>query len=363
MSKKRSTPAKPLRRNQTGPASSAGFTCQPGGEQTNATSRKSVRPARRTKPSTAKSAPGRQPRGKPFPVVGIGASAGGLEAFRQLLENLPVDTGMAFVLVQHLDPTHEGILTALLSRSTRMRVSEVRDGLAVAPNCIYVIPSNTNLAISGGVLRLLPREGGHRPIDYFLRTLAEDQNTRAIGVILSGTASDGTLGLEAIKAKGGITFAQDPKSAKYESMPSSAIAAGHVDFILTPEAIAQELVQISRHPYVAPPPAAAIPVEEEAPPAGRDGYRKILALLRKAKGVDFTDYKANTVHRRIARRMVLNKLESMEDYARFLRENAAEVEALYQDILINVTSFFRNPETFEVLKATLPEHRRAACVG
>ena len=258
----------------------------------------------------------RQAGNTSFPVVGIGASAGGLEAFRQLLERLPVDTGMAFVLVQHLDPTHDSILAELLSRSTRMPVSEVRDGVAVAPDHVYVIPRNTNMTIAGGVLRLLPRDeerGRHRPIDYFLRTLAEDQSHRAIGVILSGTASDGTLGLEVIKAEGGVTFAEDPKSAKYDSMPRSAIAAGHVDFILTPEDIAQELTRISRHPYVTPPVDTATLVEEEVQSTGRNGFRKILALLRKAKGVDFTDYKTNTLHRRITRRMILSKLESMEE--------------------------------------------------
>ena len=221
--------------------------------------------------------------------------------------------------------------------------------MAVAPDHVYVIPRNTSMAIEGGVLRLLPREEGrgrHRPIDTFLRTLAEDQSHRAIGVILSGTASDGTLGLEVIKAEGGITFAEDPKSAKYDSMPRSAIAAGHVDFMLTPEEIAQELTRISRHPYVTPPVYTAKPVEEEVQSTGLDGFQKILALLRRATGVDFTVYKTNTLHRRITRRMMLNKLEGMEDYAQYLREHESEVEKLYQDILINVTSFFRNPETF-----------------
>lgn len=301
----------------------------------------------------AEGEPGAHTRNTPSPVVGIGASAGGLEAFRQLLEHLPVDTGMAFVLVQHLDPTHESLLTELLAKVTRMPVTEVADGIRVEPDHVYVIPRNTTMAIVEGVLHLLPREearGRHRPIDYFLRTLAADQGHQAIGVILSGTASDGTLGLEAIKAEGGITFAQEATSAKYDSMPRSAIAAGHVDFILTPEGIAKELARISRHPYVSPAAAAATPVEEEGQSTSPNGFRKILALLRKAKGVDFTDYKANTLHRRITRRMVLNKLESVEDYARLLRENAVEVEALYQDILINVTSFFRNPETFAFLK-------------
>src|SRR2546425_7605741 len=195
------------------------------GERANTAPKKSTpkKFARKRSPkfaSVEKRAAEQQAENKFFPVVGIGASAGGLEAFRQLLKHLPVDTGMAFVLVQHLDPTHESILTELLSRSTKMPVSEVRDGTAVEPDHVYVIPHNTNMAIAEGGLRLLPREderGRHRPLDYFLRTLAEDQGHRAIGVILSGTASDGTLGLEAIKAEGGITFAQESVSAKYDS--------------------------------------------------------------------------------------------------------------------------------------------------
>src|SRR6266481_6222132 len=283
-----------------------------------------------------------------FPIVGIGASAGGLEAFRELLQNLPVNTGMGFVLVSHLDPTHKSILTELLARRTKLPVTEVSDGISVEPNNVYVLPPNTSMVISEGILRLQPREegrAGRHPIDYFLRTLAEDQTHRAIGVILSGTDSDGTLGLEAIKAEGGITFAQDAKSAKYDGMPRSAAASGYVDFVLTPKNIAKELARISRHPFVNPIGAT---VTESS--AGRNGFRKILALLQKSKGVDFSDYKGNTLHRRITRRMVLNKLESTETYAKFMRENAAEVEALYQDILINVTSFFRNPEAFAVLK-------------
>jgi two-component system, chemotaxis family, CheB/CheR fusion protein len=319
-----------------------------------ATPRQSVRKHALNSAAVEKGAPCEQDQlavNKSFPVVGIGASAGGLEAFRQLLKHLPGDTGMAFVLVQHLDPTHKSILTELLSRSTRLPVIEVEDGTRVEPDHVYVMPPNTSMGIAEGVLRLQPREegrAGRHPVDYFLRTLSQDQSHRAIGVILSGTDSDGTLGLEAIKAEGGINFAQDAESAKYDGMPRSAAAAGHVDFVLTPEGIAKELARISRHPYVAP--AVAATAAEEAQPTGRNGFGKILAVLRKAKRVDFTDYKANTLHRRISRRIVLNKLESMEDYARYLRENGAEVEALYQDILINVTSFFRNPETFEVLK-------------
>jgi len=294
-----------------------------------------------------------QPGNGPFVIVGVGASAGGLEAFKQLLAHLPVDSGMAFVLITHLDPKHESILPELLAKATRIPVSEVQDGAAVAPDHIYVIPCNTSMAIEGGVLRLRPRQEGrgqHRPIDSFLQSLAEDQNTRAIGVILSGTATDGTLGLEAIKAEGGITFAQAPKSARYDSMPRSAIAAGCVDFILSPEGIAEELARISSHPYVAAAVAAKPDEEETERPAGKNGFNKILALLRRTTGVDFSLYKTNTLDRRIRRRMILNKMDGLEEYARYLRENASEVENLYQDILINVTSFFRNPESFEVLK-------------
>src|SRR5687767_10324996 len=187
------------------------------------------------------------------PIVGIGASAGGLEAFTQMLVAMPVDTGMAFVLVQHLAPKHISLLSEILSKSTAMPVMEVHDEPQVKPNCVYVIPPDRNMIVSRGVLQLLPREnarGQHRPIDFFLRSLAEDQGDRAIGVILSGTASDGTLGLEEIKAEGGITFAQDD-SAQQSSMPHSAIATGCVDFVLSPSGIAAEIGRIARHPHLA----------------------------------------------------------------------------------------------------------------
>src|SRR5512141_1396716 len=189
---------------------------------------------------------------KAFPIVGIGASAGGLEAFTQLLRHLPVDTGMAFVLVQHLDPDHESALTEILTRATTMPVREASDKVVVRPNHVYVIPPDKQLSVKRGQLRLEPREhlaGAARSIDAFLESLAQEQQERAIGVILSGTASDGTLGLEAIKAEGGLTFAQDG-SAKYDSMPRNAVAAGCVDFVLAPRQIALELARIGKHPYV-----------------------------------------------------------------------------------------------------------------
>ncbi|HUS25306.1 MAG TPA: chemotaxis protein CheB [Candidatus Binatia bacterium] len=304
--------------------------------------------------------------GTQFPIVGIGASAGGLEAFTELLKNLPLDTGMAFVLVQHLDPQHESALAQILARATRMPVREVTDNRRVQANRVYVIPPNTSLGIAKGVLKLQPRVPSrtpHHSIDLFLESLAQDQHEQAIGVILSGTATDGTLGLEAIKAEGGITFAQD-ESARYDSMPRSAIAEGCVDFVLSPSAIARELARIARHPYLAGPVAgpgarrgraAAMPAPASAAglPAdtGKDAaFKKILLLLRTHSGVDFSLYKSSTIQRRVSRRCVLNKSQALEDYADFLRGNAKELDALYADVLISVTGFFRNPDAFELLK-------------
>lgn len=322
------------------------------------------------------------PGAESFPIVGIGASAGGLEAFTELLKHLPLDSGMAFVLVQHLDPQHESVLVQLLARTTRLPVQNVTHNLRALANHVYVIPHNTHLTIARGVLKLQPRPktpAMHRSIDLFFESLAQDQRERAIGVILSGTASDGTLGLEAIKAEGGITFAQDD-SAHYDSMPRSAAAAGCVDFVLSPKAIARELTRIAKHPYVAAPTRAlstpeddrasatahadddtALPsggaaarrprVRTDASQSDKDsGFKKILLLLRGHSGVDFSLYKSTTIQRRIARRMVLGKQHTLESYAQFLRGNAKELDALYSDVLISVTSFFRNPEAFDVLK-------------
>jgi len=310
----------------------------------------------------------REPRsGAPFPIVGIGASAGGLEAFTHLLAALPPDTGMGFVLVQHLDPDHESALTQILSRATSLPVREITNDEVVQADHVYVIPPDTNLSIAGGVLKIRARERSrvpHRSIDAFFESLALDQRERAVGVVLSGTANDGTIGLEAIKAEGGITFAQD-NSAKHDSMPRSAIAAGCVDLVLSPADIARELARIARHPYVAGQPlligaedGGALSTEKDAGAASgaSNGYRRILSLLRTHSGVDFSLYKPTTIERRIARRLLLSKQATLGDYAGFLRGNAEEVDALYSDVLISVTSFFRNPETFDVLeRKVLPE--------
>jgi two-component system CheB/CheR fusion protein len=290
-------------------------------------------------------------------VVGIGASAGGLEAFSKLLGALPLDTGMAFVLVQHLDPAHESVLPELLARTTSLPVGGIEHGTKVEANRVYVIPQNTGLAIKRGVLRLSPRPAKHhRPIDDFLRSLAEDMGHRAIGVILSGTASDGTLGLEAIQAEGGVTFAQDEASARFHSMPHSAAAAGTVDFVLPPEKIAQELMRLSREPYLTNPPSNAQITSGKKGDSSSDpstdeaGFKRILHLLHDARGVDFSSYRSSTIRRRIHRRMVLDKIPSLQNYAERLRAHAPELEALYQDLLIGVTSFFRDANTFEFLQ-------------
>jgi two-component system CheB/CheR fusion protein len=290
-----------------------------------------------------------QPGDDAFPIVGIGASAGGLEAFRQLLDELPADTGMAFVLIQHLDPKHESKLVELLEKVSSMPIHEATEGVPVAANQVYVIPPGTNMAIESGRLRLTPRgdrRGLHLPLDFFFRSLADDRHAKVIGVVLSGTGSDGTLGLSEIKAAGGLTFAQDEESARYSGMPLSAVRSGMVDFVLTPEEIARELARIGRHPYLAPSKPAGVPQsrDEDGEPFG-----KILRLLRSAFGVDFSQYRKTTIRRRIMRRMVLHPLETLADYARQLESDRPELEALFEDILINVTSFFRDPAMFEAL--------------
>lgn len=285
-----------------------------------------------------------------FPIVGIGASAGGLEAFTQLLNHLPIDTGMAFVLVQHLDPRHPSLLREILARTTSMPVHEAQEGMAIAPNQVYVIPPNTSMTIAQGTLHLTPREmvqKSSKAVDIFFNSLAEDRGDKAIAVILSGGNGDGTQGLEAIKAVGGITFAQLGESAQVSSMPNTAIATGQVDFILPPEAIATELANISRHPYITSPTSSRT---RDASSEQTDALSVILTLLQTTFGVDFSHYKRTTLQRRIFRRMALHHLEQLADYVRYLQSSPVEVQALYQEILIHVTSFFRDAAAFETLK-------------
>ncbi len=281
-------------------------------------------------------------------VVGVGASAGGLEAFTELLKPLPKRPGMAFVLIPHLDPKHESAMTELLSRATSMHVLQVHDGMKVKPDCVYVIPPDRIMTIHDGVLLLAQREHDSGPpmaVDAFLRSLASDCGKNAIGVILSGTASDGTLGVAAIKNEGGITFAQDA-SAKYGGMPNSAISSGHIDFVLPPDKIAHELMRIRQHPYVNE--SAGRVVGEEVVEKGSE-MEQIFRLLKRVRRVDFSDYKPATVQRRILRRMALARVDTLAEYLRVLQQTPKELEALHHDILINVTSFFRDPEAFDAL--------------
>ena len=282
-------------------------------------------------------------------VVGIGASAGGLEALKRLLAHLPPDTGFAFVLIQHLDPTHRSNLSEILGRATAMPVGNVGDGTLVGPNHVYVIPPNTGLTIDKRVLKLNPREqeGPHLPIDQFLRSLARDCGSRAIGVILSGAGSDGSLGLQAIKEVGGVTFAQEPATAEFPSMPTMADATACVDFVLSPERIAVELGRIAHHPHF----AVAERAEQESPATERAAqFHTIVTVMHEATGIDFSLYREKTVQRRILRRLALRNITSLEEYAAQLKADAGERSALQRDLLICVTNFFRDPESFEALK-------------
>ena len=286
----------------------------------------------------------------PFPIVGVVASAGGLEAFTDLLLPLPADTGMAFVLVQHLSPDYESQLSEIIGRITPMPVCQVQDRMAVEPNQIYVIPPNTQMTLAEGLFHLAKRQQGlgkYMPGDVFFESLAADWGNKAIAVVLSGMDGDGSQGLISIKVAGGVTFAQSVGTAKFDSMPTRAAATGYVDFVLPPQAIAAELVNISRNPLL----ATSEPLQRvKQQPEADDALTTIFALLRTTTGVDFTLYKSTTIDRRMQRRMLLYKLESLEDYAEYLQEHPAEVKTLYEEILIHVTSFFRDPETFEQLK-------------
>lgn len=293
------------------------------------------------------------PRGHAFPVVGIGGSAGGLDAFIRLLQALPNDTDMAFVIVQHLDPHHTSHLAEILAKSTSMPVRNVEDGLAIEPNEVYVIPPNTTMVLEDGSLRLVPRDPGlHLPVDAFFTSLARVQGSRAIGVILSGNASDGSQGVKAIKEEYGLTFAQDEASAQHIGMPRNAIATGAIDYILPPADIARELSRLSKHPYVR---LQSEQPEDEILPQGDGELLKIFKVLRNRTRVDFSHYKANTIRRRIGRRMIVKRAASLRDYVQVLEKDAAEARELYKDFLISFTSFFRDPEAFDALGGLLDD--------
>jgi len=284
-----------------------------------------------------------------FPIVGIGASAGGLAAFEAFFSGMPADAdpGMAFVLVQHLAPDHKSILTDLIQRYTRMQVFEVVDGMEVRINCAYIIPPNRDMAFLNGTLQLLapaaPR-GQRLPIDFFFRSLAHDQRERAIGVVLSGTGSDGTLGVRAIKGEGGMIMVQIPASTEYDGMPRSAIATGLVDFELPPAEMPAQLIAYTTHAF-GKPPLSATPA-----PKTESALKKIILIMRAQTGHDFSQYKPTTSQRRIERRMAVHQIENMDGYVKFIQQSPEEVEALFRDMLIGVTNFFRDPEAFKALE-------------
>lgn len=284
----------------------------------------------------------------PFPIVSLGASAGGLEALEQFLANVPPGSGMAFIVIQHLDPTHKGILPELLQRATPMQVFQIKDRMRVKTDCVYVIPPNKDVSILHGVLHLFepaaPR-GLRLPIDFFLRSLADDRQEQSIGVILSGMGSDGTLGLKAIKEKAGLVLVQEPASAKFDSMPRSAINAGLADLITPPQDMPGKIIDYFRHARVTA--KSRIPALQ-----GKDhsALEKVLILLRTKTGHDFSMYKKSTVDRRIERRMGLHQINRIGSYVRYLQENPQELEILFKELLIGVTSFFRDPAAWEQLQ-------------
>ena len=284
-----------------------------------------------------------------FPVVGVGASAGGLEAFKQLLRAIPEKSGFAYILVQHLDPFHESILAEILQKVTNIPVSEITDNVKVVPDHIYIIPSNKILVATDGILKLdqrPPKPQKNMPIDIFFSSLAEIHQEHAIGIVLSGTGMDGTLGLKAIKDNGGLTFAQELESAAYDGMPFSAISSNSVDFILTPDKIPEKLLELGRT-------INSTANNPEYPDREKENiFKQIILLLRQQRGIDFTYYKQTTIRRRILRRMVMHKVNEIKEYLMLLKENKSEQDNLFQDLLIPVTSFFRDIQTFDNLCET-----------
>jgi len=283
-----------------------------------------------------------------FHVVGIGASAGGLEAFEHFFTNMPADSGMAFVLIPHLAPEHKSIMAELLMRYTKMDVFQAEDGMRANPNCVYIIPPNKDMAMLKGTLQLLEpveRRGLRHPIDFFFRSLAEDQGEWAVCIVLSGTGTEGALGLRAIKEKGGLVLVQDPKTSRYDGMPGSAIATGLVDHILPPDKMPEQLLRYINH-VVSRPLKPAANAESKIP----EPLQKIIAMIRSHTGHDFSHYKQNTILRRIEKRIAILQVGSMAIYVTYLRSHPQEIELLLRELLIRVTNFFRDPEAFEVLK-------------
>ncbi len=309
------------------------------------------RKAKKPKPVVSLKAvePPAGPAGPGCPVVGIGASAGGLAAFEAFFSGMPAeDTGMSFVLVQHLAPDHKSILAELIRRYTRMKVFEVTNGIEIKPNCAYIIPPNRNMALENGKLLLLEPDvtnGQRLAIDFFFRSLALDQHERAMCVVLAGTGSDGTLGARAVRGEGGLVVAQDPGSTDFNSMPRSVIGAGLADYVLPPAEMPGQLVAFAANSQEKPPYAAVLPDTD-----GGESFKKVFGLLRTQTGHDFSQYKLNTITRCVKRRMAVHQIGQLDEYFRYLEQSPADVDALFRDVLIGVTSFFRDPAAFDVLQ-------------
>ena len=321
--------------------------------------KKTIRAAKKKpgikKKAAVKKEPAKQTKGagppkktSSFPIVGLGASAGGLEALEVFFSHMPPDSGIGFVIIQHLSPKHKSIMVSLLAKDTKMEVLEIKDGIKVQPNHVYLNPPNKNVVIINGTLQLMdPVKTGsiNLPIDCFFRSMAEEMGEKAICVILSGTATDGTLGLKAVKGGGGLSMVQDPDSAKYDGMPRSAIATGIVDFILPVEKIPAELVRYVKAPYIGPPKKIIATDDQFG-----NYIQKIFVMIRSATGHDLSHYKQTTIRRRIERRMAIHQVNRIADYVKYLQQTPPEIDILFKDMLIGVTNFFRDPAAFEVLK-------------
>ena len=312
------------------------------------------------RPSPAKKASSNRQAG--FPIVGIGASAGGLETLQRFFSKMSSEANIAFVIIQHLSPNYKSIMASLLAKSTRMTVREIEDGMTLVKNCVYLNPPDKNVAIFNRTLHLMaPVKSSaiNMPIDFFFRSLSEDQKEKAIGIIVSGTASDGTLGIKAIKGEGGMVMVQDPDTAKYDGMPRSAIGTGMVDFILAVEKMPNALISYVKHPYLKSPGKINISqsnIQYE--------LQKIFSLIRSATGHDFSQYKQTTIRRRIERRLAVHQIDRLADYIIYLQKNPLEIDALFKDLVIGVTSFFRDPDAYQVIEEqVLPQLLRAKQSG
>ena len=288
-----------------------------------------------------------------FYIVGIGASAGGLEALERFFENMPENSGMAFIVVSHLDPNHISIMPELIQKTTKMKIFQAEDGMVVTPNHVYVTPANRDIGMLHGTIQLIePIEahGFRLPIDFFFKSLSEDLGERAICIILSGMASDGTAGLKTVKSELGMVMVQDPKSAKFDSMPNNAIKTGLADYILHPEDMPDQLAG-----YISQKIKGILSKKVTTNGKFPDTFQKVFILIRTQTGHDFSNYKQNTIYRRVERRMNITQLDTVQSYIRLLQTNPSEIQNLFKELLIGVTNFFRDPESFEKLKKVLLE--------